>query len=207
MITIMPIMNTRSDLKVQSLNRILDAGAKRLRAEGLSGAAIATVMRDAGLTHGAFYVHFASKSELAAASLKHALLENRRRWVGGLEPTESWAWRLQRLARRYLTKAHRNNPTDGCALAALATEAAHGDALFRNTYQDELLKSVRGICCGNDGDSAHPESQSDEAMALLALCIGGMALSRAVTDSALADQILGACVDAAERIGSQATHT
>lgn len=203
MTSIMRIMNTRSELKVESLNRILDAGAKRLRAEGLRGAAIATVMKDAGLTHGAFYVHFANKSELAAASLQHALLENRRRWVGALKTAESWGQRLQRLARRYLTKTHRNNPSDGCALAALATEAAHGDELFRSTYQQELLKSVRGICCGNEGDAPLSKYQSDEAMAVLALCIGGIALSRAVTDSALSDQILGACIDAADRIGTQ----
>lgn len=201
----MPTMNTRSELKAESLNRILEAGAKRLRAEGLGGAAIANVMRDAGLTHGAFYVHFGNKSELAAASLQHALLENRRRWVGTLKPAESWKQRLQRLARRYLTKAHRNNPSEGCALAALATDAAHGDELFRRAYEQELLKSVRGICSGNDGGAPSSEHQSNEGMAFLALCIGGMALSRAVTDSALADQILGACIDAAERIGTQAT--
>ena len=65
-------MTVRAHLKQASLSRILDAAAIRLRAEGLSGAAIAPVMRDAGLTHGAFYSHFANKDELAAAAFRHA---------------------------------------------------------------------------------------------------------------------------------------
>ncbi|MFO1424872.1 MAG: hypothetical protein U1F70_14700 [Candidatus Competibacteraceae bacterium] len=40
-----------------------------LRQEGLSSAAIANVMRDARLTYGAFYVHFASKGEAAAGRI------------------------------------------------------------------------------------------------------------------------------------------
>lgn len=78
------IMNNRNQQKAQSLQRILQAAGLRLRQEGLSGAAIATVMQDAGLTHGAFYVHFANKSQLSAAALRHALLDNRKRWVNRL---------------------------------------------------------------------------------------------------------------------------
>ena len=60
-------MVTRSELKEASLLRILTAGAARLRAEGLAGAAIVPVMQEAGLTHGAFYAHFSNKEDLAAA--------------------------------------------------------------------------------------------------------------------------------------------
>ncbi len=51
-------MKKRSALKEASLKRILTSGAARLREEGLSGSGISTVMKDAGLTHGAFYSHF-----------------------------------------------------------------------------------------------------------------------------------------------------
>ena len=47
-------MNKRSDIKEASLQRILEAGAARLRQEGLSGTGIIPVMNDAGLTHGTF---------------------------------------------------------------------------------------------------------------------------------------------------------
>src|SRR5262245_44793836 len=59
---------TRAENKRESLDRILDAAARRIREEGLDGAAIVPVMRDAGLTHGAFYSHFSSKEDLAIAA-------------------------------------------------------------------------------------------------------------------------------------------
>ncbi|MBS1196779.1 MAG: hypothetical protein H6R18_564 [Proteobacteria bacterium] len=192
---------TRTEQKSASLQRILDAGAVRLRTEGLSGAGIALVMRDAGLTHGAFNVHFANKNELAVAALRHALLENRKRWVGTLKK-ESWMQRLQRLAQRYLTKAHRDNLADSCALAALATEAARSDSSFRKAYEEEILKSLHGICGGHDAQEAPKPEQLDEAIAFMALCLGGLSMARAVTEEKLSERILSACSTAASRLAS-----
>jgi len=117
----------------------------------LSGAAIAAVMGDAALAHGAFYAYFASRNELAVAALRHALRDNRRLWVGKVRP-ESWPQRLQRLARRYLTRRHRDQPGEGCALAAVATETSRSDPSFRRSYEDELRQSLVGICCGSDAE-------------------------------------------------------
>lgn len=192
----------RAELKEASLQRILDASATRLRTEGLSGAAIANVMRDAGLTHGAFYAHFANKGELAKAALTHALSENRTRWIGTLKP-ESWTEKLQRLARRYLTKAHRDDPADGCALAALATEAARSDEDFRKTYEEELKQSLRHIVRGTSDSGSLPENEWAEAIGLMALCIGGLSLARAVSDPVFSEQILESCIAAAGRIATQ----
>lgn len=198
---------SRAKLKEASLQRILDAAAGRLRQEGLSGAAIADVMRDAGLTHGAFYVHFSNKSELARAALCHALKTNRSRWIGALR-SESWGERLQRLARRYLTRAHRDHPENGCALAAIATEAARSDDAFRHTYAAELEKSLQQICTGLSPDQSLSQSpdprQFQEAIAFMALCVGGLALSRAVADKTLSDDILNACTAAAGRLAQAA---
>ena len=194
-------MATRIKLKAESLQRILDASASRLRQEGLSGAAIANVMRDAGLTHGAFYAHFASKGELAMAALRHALLGNRRRWIGEWKH-ESWRQRLQRLARRYLTKAHRDKPAEGCALAAVATEAARSDTAFRQAYEDELRKSLHAICCGSKAETIPTDEHLDDAIALMALSIGGISLARAVSDDAFSERILQACIAVAGRIAS-----
>ena len=147
-------MTTRAELKTESRNRILQAAGTRLRVEGLAGAGIADVMKDAGLTHGAFYAHFANKSELSAAALRHALLENRKRWIGEPRP-ETWRQRLQRLASRYLTKRHRDHPAEGCALAALATESGRGDEPMRlharslvnaaGLYATHVAHSIAGL--------------------------------------------------------------
>lgn len=181
-------MALRSELKEASLQRILDAAAVRLREEGLGGAAIASVMRDAGLTHGAFYAHFGNKNDLAIAALRHALVENRQRWVGQMR-RESWLQRLARLARRYLNKAHRDDLADSCALATLAGEAARGDDAFRQAYAEELHKSLHGICAGSDAALTPSAQQYDQAIAFMALCVGGMSLARAVADPQFSENL------------------
>lgn len=185
-------MGPRAELKNASLQRILNAGAARLRQEGLSGAAVAAVMQEAGLTHGAFYCHFANKEDLAIAAFRHALKDNRKRWVG-LPRRESWLDRLTRLGRRYLTPAHRDDLADSCALAALASDAARSGPAFKAAYQEETLKSLRAICAATDDDGSIEHAHFDDAIAFLALCIGGISLARAVEDKALSDRILAAC--------------
>ncbi len=196
-------MNQRSTRKAAVLQRILAAGAERLRTEGLAGAAIAPIMHDAGLTHGAFYAHFASKDELVVAAFQHALREHRLRWMGQVRK-EAWPQRLIRLAQRYLTPAHRDDLADSCALAALVSDAARAAPQFRQAYEAELHKSLHAICAGPDGQSASNPALHDEALLLMALCIGGISLARAVADAECSDRILAVCRTAAARIALSA---
>jgi hypothetical protein len=117
----------------------------------------------------------------------------------GRARAESWSQRLARLAQRYLTAAHRDDPADGCALAALASEAARASPEFRRVYEDELNRSLRAICDLPDGSTAELQ-QFDEAIVLMALAIGGISLARAVEQDALSDRILAVCRNAATRI-------
>lgn len=179
------IMRTRAESKQASLERILDAAARRLREEGLDGAAIVPVMRDAGLTHGAFYSHFANKDELAGAAFAHAIGTGRPHWIKPMRG-ESWRDRLTSLARRYLTAAHRDNLATSCGFAALGSYAAHAPDEFRAGYERELRTSLSAICGGDDADPA----RYDDAIALMTLCVGGMSLARAVPDPELSARIL-----------------
>lgn len=189
----------RSQSKEASLQRILAAASARLRKEGLGGAAIASVMQDAGLTHGAFYSHFAGKEDLAVAALQHALVDNRPRWIGRSKDP-SWTERLARLGRRYLTPAHRDDLDSGCAFAALASEAGRSDAAFREAYEAELRQSLGAICDDPSGDELF-----DDAVAFMALCVGGICLARAVADPGLSDLVLVACKAAAPRLARRPT--
>jgi len=68
-------MRYRPEHKLETHQKIVKDASGRVRAEGLNGAAVSTVMRDAGLTHGGFYKHFASKDELLIESLKEGFRE------------------------------------------------------------------------------------------------------------------------------------
>lgn len=192
-------MSLRSDLKQQSRDKILNSAARRMRVEGLDGSGIAAVMTDAGLTHGAFYSHFKNKDELLCNALENALEENRRRWIGKAKK-ETWPQRFARLAKRYLTPAHRNEPEDSCVLATLCSEAARSSDAFKQSYQQELIKSLSAICESdfNDADRQHRE----EALAFMSLIVGSIVLSRAVSSETLSDQLLKAGQHAAEKLAA-----
>ena len=184
----------RAESKRESLDRILAAAARRLREEGLDGAAIVPVMGDAGLTHGAFYSHFATKEELAAAAFAHAISTGRPHWIKPLRD-ESWSARLTSLARRYLTPAHRDDLSTSCGFAALSSDAAHASDDFRATYERELRTSLAAIC----GDEAD-DRRLDDAIALMSICVGGLSLARAVADRNLSARILRVAQRAAAKV-------
>lgn len=190
----------RAVQKQQSRHKILDAAGQRLRAEGLQGAGIAAVMKDAGLTHGAFYSHFSNKDELAQAALVHALKDNRQGWIGKPKK-ELWHQRLGRLAKRYLTPAHRCSLDDSCALASLSSEAGRADEAFKHIYEQELLKSLSEIC-QQDFAQADPK-QAEEALAFMALMVGSITLSRAVNSQELSERLLAAGQNAASCLTAQ----
>lgn len=49
--------------------RILAVASRTLRRDGFAGVGVADVMKEAGLTHGGFYAHFASREALLAETL------------------------------------------------------------------------------------------------------------------------------------------
>jgi TetR/AcrR family transcriptional regulator, transcriptional repressor for nem operon len=185
----------RADLKRQSLDRILDAAARRLRKEGLDRAAIVRVMRDAGLTHGAFYSHFDTKEDLALAAFTHAITTGRPHWI---KPARGMRWgaRLKTLANRYLTAAHRDDLSTSCAFAALGSDAAHASPRFRAAYERELRKSLTAICDDADEDGR----RLDDAIGLMAICVGGMSLARAVRDTDFSARILRVARETAAKV-------
>ncbi|MGX9791235.1 TetR/AcrR family transcriptional regulator [Mycobacterium sp. MMS18-G62] len=182
----------RAESKQQSLEKILDAAARRIREEGLDGAAIVPVMRDAGLTHGTFYSHFASKDDLASAAFSRAITTGRAHWIKPRRG-EPWRERLTGLAKRYLTTAHRDDLSTSCGFATLSSDAAHGSEQFRASYERELRTSLAAICDGDD-------QRLDDAIALMAICVGGMALSRGVVDPKFSTRILRVARDAAAKL-------
>jgi TetR/AcrR family transcriptional regulator, transcriptional repressor for nem operon len=186
----------RADSKRESLDKILDAAARRIREEGLDGAAIVPVMRDAGLTHGAFYSHFSSKDDLASAAFGRAITTGRRHWIKPWRG-ESWSERLTSLAKRYLSTAHRDDLSTSCGFATLGSDAAHASDQFRASYEHELRTSLAAICGDDESDD-----RLDDAIALMGVCVGGMALSRAVVDPRFSTRILRVARQAATKLSA-----
>lgn len=180
---------SRAEQKAATRDKILDLAASRLRSEGLAGNAVHRLMRDIGLTHGGFYVHFPSKEALDVAALERAMggLGNPARDLPADLPR---AERRKQLAVRYLARSHRDHPESGCPLSALLSEVSHGGEAFRQAYAACVAQSLL------DRQVELGPTPPCEDMALLALALGGLALARALPDPAASDAMLRACRDA-----------
>ncbi len=109
--------------KMRTRDHIVRNAARKLRAEGLSGPGVASVMKASGLTVGGFYKHFRSKDELLADSIAEAFSESSEKIYSSLQnlPRED---RWKALVRLYLSPEHCDHPDSGCPVAALAPEMA-----------------------------------------------------------------------------------
>lgn len=180
---------SRAEQKAATRDRILSLAAARLRTEGLAGNAVHRLMRDAGLTHGGFYVHFPSKDALDGAALETAM--GRFAQLGQDMPADlPRAERRKQMAARYLSRSHRDQPESGCPLAALLSEVPHGGPELQRAYAAAVAQSLL------DRQAQMGETPPGEDMALLALALGGLALARALPDPAASDAMLRACRDA-----------
>jgi TetR/AcrR family transcriptional repressor of nem operon len=112
--------------------------SRRVRAEGLTGAAVATVMRDTGLTHGGFYKHFGSKDELILESLQEAFREIGDTLVGAAEQSRpEAAWKA--IVKTYLRPEYCDHVERGCPLPTLAPELARTDEGMKAQILGELV--------------------------------------------------------------------
>src|SRR5437879_121981 len=106
--------------------RILEAASAQFLSHGITEAGLAQLMRAAGLTHGGFYRHFASKDQLVSEACSQAaqsLASGLKSQIEGKPPDQA----LPLLVGKYLSRSHRDRPAIGCVLAALGSELARAD--------------------------------------------------------------------------------
>src|ERR1043166_3266375 len=102
--------------KAEVRQKIVKDASFRVRGEGLTGAAVAAVMRDSGLTHGGFYKHFGSKEELLMEALNAAfeeMADSLARAAEDAPPGTAW----KSVVKTYLSPEHCDHPELGCPLA------------------------------------------------------------------------------------------
>ena len=124
--------------KAEVHEKIVKDAAQRVRSEGITGAAVSAVMRDAGLTHGGFYKHFESKDELLLESLREGFRQIREMLARAAEqarPGDAW----KAIVKTYLSPEHCDHAQCGCPLAALAPELARVDGEMKGWILGELI--------------------------------------------------------------------
>src|SRR5260370_24790238 len=87
--------------------RILEVAGKLFREKGFDGVSVADIMKSAGLTHGAFYGHFASKHELAAQACANAVAKTLDVWTA--LASDKSPDQLGAIVPNSLTSSHRDD--------------------------------------------------------------------------------------------------
>ncbi|MFF4752415.1 TetR/AcrR family transcriptional regulator [Streptomyces sp. NPDC002514] len=184
--------------KAASRERVLRIAARKVRAEGVTRPGIAELMQEAGLTHGGFYKHFASRDDLVAQAVTTALSEGTAKMEQAARKNEQEP--RTGLIDAYLGKRHRDAPATGCALVTLGAAAGRGDRDFKEAYE----KQVRAYLDLIAGLGENAEEARAEAMLTLSALVGASLMSRAVADPALSDELLGKVADQLKQHGSPA---
>jgi TetR/AcrR family transcriptional repressor of nem operon len=202
----MEFMRYPKEHKGQVRRQIIDAAARLFREHGYDGVGVDAIMAAAGLTAGGFYAHFPSKEALFAEAVALTLGQGAARRHLGNRPTEdserggqadAAASGLAALINGYLSRTHRDSVAAGCPLPALTPDVARSGPATRECYERELRQLLVEI------ENLLPDGSTpkrNRAWALIAECVGGLMLSRAVKDEDLSDQILRACRQAAAKI-------
>jgi TetR/AcrR family transcriptional repressor of nem operon len=143
-------MRYRPEHKAEVHQKIVKDASRRVRAEGMNGAAVAAVMRDTGLTHGGFYKYFESKDELLLQSLSEAFRDIGDILVRAASQSRREApWKA--IVKTYLSLEFCDHPERGCPLPALGPELARAGQKVKARilpqlvgYKDRMLPFMPG---------------------------------------------------------------
>ncbi|WP_346839524.1 TetR/AcrR family transcriptional regulator [Microbulbifer sp. SAOS-129_SWC] len=173
--------------KARSCEAILAAAYRLFTTRGFERVTIDAVMADAGLTRGAFYNHFASKADLYREAFQYGADQQAlgRAVVEGAPE----AGELEEIVRHYLSPAHADSESGGCPLSFLNADAAVDRWEIRQLYSGafEKVSAVLG--------EAMPQGAParENAGAVMALMIGAVTVSRALTDPQRKRMLLQSC--------------
>lgn len=170
-------MKVSREQMAENRRRILDAASRLFRERGFDAVSVAEVMKAAGLTHGGFYGHFASKDDLVTQTLAHVLAVD----AGG-------GGDLGAYLDDYLSPRHRDNAAGGCPTAGLAADIRHQTPAARAAMTAGLRSQIDRV------SKALPQLDAADrrraAIGSWAAMVGAVILARAIDDPALSDEVL-----------------
>jgi TetR/AcrR family transcriptional repressor of nem operon len=181
--------------KPETRERILKSARHLFNRSGFAGVTIEQIMTDAGLTRGGFYKHFNSKEELYAEAIADFICHGSEAWQreawqqAHIDASARGPQLATMIVNAYLSQDHFDDRDASCPMIGLPSDAARAAGAVKVAYRQVLEKMARAFEANLP--SGQP-SKRQRALALVALCVGGMVLARAIDDSALAEDLRNA---------------
>ena len=177
--------------KPQTRDRIVRNAARQLRAEGLGGTGVGSVMKASGLTVGGFYKHFRSKDELFADAIAQAFSESEAAYsfLQNVPREERW----KEIVRLYLSPEHCDRPATGCPIAALAPEIARAKLSVRKRISRLMNERMARWVESMPGRTTTEREQN--FLVILSAMAGAVSMARILTEPADRERVLAAVRD------------
>jgi TetR/AcrR family transcriptional repressor of nem operon len=176
------------DHKEAARTKILSAVGRGFRRHGYGGIGVDGLAKEAGVTSGAFYGHFASKGAAFEAAALAGLAELRQA-IERFQTEVGPGW-LGPFVDFYLSTKRTCELGESCALQSLTPEVARAGKGTRVSYEAELLRVVEATAAGLPGKT--PGARRKLAWTVLAALSGGVTLARAADDAKVGAQIAAA---------------
>ncbi len=183
--------NAKTAARQASHERIVEVAARAIRKTGYDGTGVADIMKEAGLTHGAFYAHFTSRDAMLAEAADRAGADS----VAAVAEVVAQVPQEQALAamlHAYLSKAHIANAELGCAVAALGSEMPRQAPEVRRAAT-RRIKEMVDLVARQSPDWGQPGAH-EHALVTVATMVGAVVLARAVDEPGLSDAICQAAL-------------
>jgi TetR/AcrR family transcriptional repressor of nem operon len=177
---------------------VINVASRLFREHGFDGIGLKDLMKGAGMTQGAFYKQFASKDDLAAQASRRAMERafNRFSAAAAANPDDP----LGAAVAVYLSTEHREDRMEGCAVAALGSDAARQGSDVKASFESGIREYLEML--GRWVDEAGGKEPGGKAMAILSTMVGAMVISRAVNDEHLSKQFLQAAAKSVRELSA-----
>ena len=172
--------------KQETRERIVRAARRLFNRKGFAEVTIDEIMTEAGLTRGGFYRHFKTKDELYSEALSQFLCNKKpEEWQRKhVNLCADGATLARMIMDAYLSKDHLDDRDGSCPTVALPSDVSRSGVPVKRAFRivvEMMLEVFGGALPGPDA--------RERALALVSLCVGAMAVARAVDDPDLADAL------------------
>jgi TetR/AcrR family transcriptional repressor of nem operon len=179
--------------------KIVESARRLFNRSGFESVSVDAIMADAGLTRGGFYSYFGSKSDLYAEVLGCFFTDpNWKSHWDGVDVDLASADAGPEIVRAYLSRQHFEDVENSCPMVALPSDVARGDERVKTAFET-VFKAMVALLGRDLRPNGKP--REDTAMAIAALCIGGMVVARSMNDRGLADRLRSAATSVALGLG------
>ncbi len=183
--------SARAAAKDATHERIVAVAARAIRRSGYDGTGVADIMKEAGLTHGAFYAHFTSREAMLAEAAGRACAESAAAAADVVARVPS-DMALASMLGAYLSREHLEHAEIGCPLAALGSETSRQPPEVRRILTRHI-KEMIDLVARQSPDWGQPGAHQ-RALVTVSTMVGALLLARAVDDPGLSDGLCEAAL-------------